>query len=293
MAKTGPGEYTTCFMVNDPNPKIEPLSNVLTLRAQMHEVIFEADTPAGKVFDVLLLWTILCSVAVVVLESVFENRLQYGKLFLILEWGFTLIFTVEYVLRLFCVTKPVKYARSFFGVVDLLAIMPTYMSLFVEGTQSLMVIRALRLLRIFRVLKLATYLGEANFLLSALREARRKIIVFLGALAVMVVIVASLMYLIEGTEGGFVDIPTAIYWCVVTITTVGYGDIVPQTILGRTLAALLMIMGYAIIAVPTGIVSSELSKKAIKGISTQACLACSSEGHDTDAIYCKKCGAAL
>ena len=280
-------------MVNDPNPKIEPLSNVLTLRAQMHEVIFEADTPAGKVFDVLLLWTILCSVAVVVLESVFENRLQYGKLFLILEWGFTLIFTVEYVLRLFCVTKPVKYARSFFGVVDLLAIMPTYMSLFVEGTQSLMVIRALRLLRIFRVLKLATYLGEANFLLSALREARRKIIVFLGALAVMVVIVASLMYLIEGTEGGFVDIPTAIYWCVVTITTVGYGDIVPQTILGRTLAVLLMIMGYAIIAVPTGIVSSELSKKAIKGISTQACLACSSEGHDTDAIYCKKCGAAL
>ena len=229
----------------------------------------------------------------VLLESVSSVRAQYGLELRAIEWLFTLLFTGEYVLRLYSVRRPGRYAASFFGLVDLLAILPTYLSLVVAGTQSLLVIRVLRLLRVFRVLKLAKYLGEANFLLAALRASRAKITVFLGTIMAIVLIVAALMYLIEGEETGFTSIPTAVYWAIVTMTTVGYGDIAPQTVAGQALAAALMFLGYAIIAVPTGIVSVELAGQAPRKVSTQACPSCSAEGHDHDASHCKYCGAKL
>ena len=209
-----------------------------------------------------------------------------------MEWLFTVTFTIEYLLRLYCVRRPLRYALSFFGLVDLIAVIPTYLSLLVTGTQSLLVIRTLRLLRIFRVLKLAKYLGEAHVLLAALRASRAKITVFLVAVLSIVVIMGSTMYLVEGEEHGFTSIPTSMYWAVVTMTTVGYGDITPTTVLGRTLSAMLMILGYGIIAVPTGIVSAELVR-APKTVSTQACPSCSAEGHDHDATHCKYCGTSL
>ena len=267
--------------------------NPTTLREQLHEIIFEADTPAGKAFDVALLWLILLSVLTVMLESVSSVRAQYGFVLRAVEWLFTLLFTGEYILRLYSVRRPGRYATSFFGLVDFLAVLPTYLSLFVAGTQSLLVIRALRLLRVFRVLKLAKFLGEANFLLAALRASRAKITVFLGTIMAIVLIVAAFMYLIEGEENGFTSIPTAAYWAIVTMTTVGYGDIAPQTVPGRALAAALMFLGYAIIAVPTGIVSAELAGQTSRNVSTQACPSCSAEGHDHDATHCKYCGAGL
>ncbi len=266
---------------------------LLTTREQLHEIIFEADTPGGKTFDVVLLWLILLSVLTVLLESVSSVRAQYGLELRAMEWLFTLLFTGEYVLRLYSVRRPGRYAVSFFGLVDLLAVLPTYLSLVVAGTQSLLVIRVLRLLRVFRVLKLAKYLGEANFLLAALRASRAKITVFLGTIMEIVLIVAALMYLIEGEATGFTSIPTAVYWAIVTMTTVGYGDIAPQTVAGQTLAAALMFLGYAIIAVPTGIVSVELAAQTPRKVSTQACPSCSAEGHDHDASHCKYCGAKL
>ena len=275
--------------MNQPSRTPKPL----TTREQLHEIIFEADTPGGKTFDVVLLWLILLSVLTVLLESVSSVRAQYGLELRAIEWLFTLLFTGEYVLRLYSVRQPGRYAVSFFGVVDLLAILPTYLSLVVAGTQSLLVIRALRLLRVFRVLKLAKYLGEANFLLAALRASRAKITVFLGTIMAIVLIVAALMYLIEGEETGFTSIPTAVYWAIVTMTTVGYGDIAPQTVAGQVLAAALMFLGCAIIAVPTGIVSVELAGQAPRKVSNQACPSCSAEGHDHDASHCKYCGAKL
>ena len=270
-----------------PPPEFSPF------RSRLHEIIFEADTPAGKAFDVALLWAILLSVLAVLLESVADYRAAYGPWLRAAEWMFTGLFTLEYLLRLYCVYRPARYARSFFGVVDLAAIIPTYLSLIIVGTQSLIVIRALRLLRVFRVLKLAHYLGEANFLLAALRAGRAKITVFLGSMLTVVVIVAALMYLIEGEENGFTSVPTSIYWAIVTMTTVGYGDIAPRTVVGQTLAAVLMILGYAIIAVPTGIVSAELTRHSVRPVSTQACPSCSNEGHDVDAVHCKYCGVKL
>ncbi|HUG80925.1 MAG TPA: ion transporter [Bryobacterales bacterium] len=262
-------------------------------RARLHEIIFEADTPAGKRFDVALLWAILLSLATVMLESVSSIKAQYGDLLRGLEWFFTGLFTVEYALRIFCVARPALYMRSFFGLVDLLSILPTYLSFFIAGTQSLLVIRALRLLRVFRVLKLTQYLGEAQVLMAALRASRPKIIVFLGAVMTSVIIVGTAMYLIEGEKSGFDSIPRGMYWAIVTMTTVGYGDIAPQTVAGQALAALLMILGYAIIAIPIGIVSSELMRKPLGKVSTQACRVCGAEGHDHDASYCKYCGGAL
>ena len=270
-----------------PHPEFSPF------RSRLHEIIFEADTPAGKAFDVVLLWAILLSVLAVLLESVGAYRAAYGPWLRGAEWVFTILFTLEYVLRLYCVHRPARYARSFFGVVDLAAIIPTYLSLVITGTQSLIVIRALRLLRVFRVLKLAYYLGEANFLLAALKAGRAKITVFLGTLLTVVVIVAALMYLIEGEENGFTSVPASIYWAIVTMTTVGYGDIAPRTVAGQALAAVLMILGYAIIAVPTGIISAELTRRAPRPVSTQACPSCSREGHDVDAVHCKYCGVKL
>ncbi|MGB3619113.1 MAG: ion transporter [Catalinimonas sp.] len=229
-------------------------------RRHLHEVIFESDTPAGKRFDVILLVLILFSIFVVMLESVQTISLFYSSVLRTLEWVLTGLFTVEYVLRLISSGRPRRYALSFFGVIDLLSILPTYLSLVLVGSQYLLVIRGLRLLRVFRVLKLSRYLGEAEILRSALRQSVAKITVFIGTMVTVVIIIGATMYLIEGPENGFQDIPTSIYWAVVTLTTVGYGDIAPQTTTGKTVATLVMILGYGIIAVPTGIVSVELSK---------------------------------
>jgi voltage-gated potassium channel len=259
----------------------------------LHEVIFEADTPAGKAFDVLLIVSILASVAAVMFDSIGAVRLQYGRQLYLVEWFFTLLFTVEYLLRLSCVGRPLKYAVSFYGIVDLLAIIPTYLSLVLPGTQYLLVIRILRILRIFRILKLVPYLGEARLLMRALRASGRKIAVFIYTVLTLVVIFGSLMYVIESGTQGFTSIPRSIYWTIVTLTTVGYGDISPQTPVGQTLASIVMILGYGIIAVPTGIVTVEMTQTFGRRVSTQACPECSAEGHDADARYCKYCGAGL
>ncbi len=263
-------------------------------RDVLHEVIFEADTPAGKLFDVVLIVSILISVAVVMFDSVRPMNARFGRAFYVAEWFFTLLFTVEYGLRLISVGRPAAYAGSFFGVVDLLAILPTYLSLLLPGARVLLVIRLLRVLRIFRVLKLVPYVGEARQLKRALYASRRKITVFVFVVLTIVVVCGSLMYLIEGEQNGFSSIPRSAYWAIVTLTTVGYGDISPQTPLGQTLAAIIMILGYGIIAVPTGIVTAELTQVGrLSEISTQACPSCSAEGHDVGAKYCKHCGTAL
>ena len=264
-----------------------------TWRARWHEIIFEADTPAGKRFDVALLVLILVSVLAVCLESVRALREEYGPVLHAIEWGLTAVFTVEYVLRLMCVRRPLRYAFSFFGLVDLVAILPTYFVFFFPGTQSLLVIRAVRLLRVFRILKLTHYVGEARLLSAAIRASVRKIVVFIGVVMTIMLIAGSLMYLIEGEENGFTSIPVSIYWAVVTMSTVGFGDIVPHTVLGRCVASLLMILGYAIIAVPTGIVTVELSAASRTASSTQACPTCGAGNHDNDARYCKRCGSRL
>jgi voltage-gated potassium channel len=262
-------------------------------RVRLHEIIFEADTPAGKAFDIVLILSIVLSVGAVFLESVHRIEQSYGVLLRTIEWFFTILFTIEYILRLVCVTRPLAYTRSFFGVVDLLAILPTYLSLIVPGSHYLLVIRTLRVLRVFRVLKLAQYLREAQLLMRALSASRRKIAVFLFVVCTLVIIIGALMYVIEGEERGFTSIPRSMYWAVVTLTTVGYGDIAPQTGIGQALAALVMILGYGIIAVPTGIVTVELSQASAHPVSTQACPACSREGHDADALFCKYCGSGL
>lgn len=263
-------------------------------RAQVYRVIFEADTPAGKLFDVVLLWAIVLSVALVLLDSVAAVREAFGGWLYTAEWVFTALFTIEYVLRLLSAPRPWRYARSFFGVVDLLAIVPTYLSLVLAGSQMLLVMRALRMLRVFRVLKLSRYLREAMVLRQALRASLPKIGVFLYTVLTLVIIFGALMYLIEGPERGFTSIPTSIYWAIVTLTTVGYGDIAPATVPGRMLASLVMIMGYGIIAVPTGIVTVEMSRvRDADSITTRVCAQCLSEGHDLDARHCKFCGAQL
>ncbi len=263
-------------------------------RNTLHEVIFEADTPVGKAFDVLLILCILGSVLAVVLESVHSIRTDYGQLLTEVEWIFTLLFSAEYLLRLLSVGRPVKYATSFFGVVDLLAVVPTYISLVLPGSHYLLVIRVLRILRIFRILKLVQYLSEARLLTQALRASSRKITVFLFAVLTMVIIFGSLMYVIEGEVNGFTSIPRSIYWAIVTMTTVGYGDISPHTNLGQVVASLVMVLGYGIIAVPTGIVTVGMSQAfSKKAVSTLACSECGADGHDSDAVYCKFCGSKL
>jgi voltage-gated potassium channel len=262
-------------------------------RGRLHEVIFEADTPAGKAFDLAVIGAILLSVAVVMLESVSSIRARYGHELYILEWVFTILFSVEYLLRVIAVRSPLRYMGSFFGVVDLLAVLPTYISLIVPGSHYLLTIRILRLLRIFRILKLTHYLTEAGVITSALRASRRKILVFLLGVLTLATIVGTLIYVVEGEKHGFTDIPTSIYWAIVTLTTVGYGDLSPQTPAGKFLASIVMIMGYGIIAVPTGIVTVELGKAAIKPVSTQACPACGVDGHEHDATFCRVCGERL
>jgi voltage-gated potassium channel len=268
-------------------------TNNQSFRQWLHEIIFEADTRAGKWFDIILILSIGLSILVVMMDSVAAFKEQYAMYLYTAEWVFTLLFTVEYTLRLSCVEKPLNYATSFFGIVDLLSILPTYASLLIPGSQYLIVIRVIRVLRIFRVLKLVQYVGEASILIIALRASRRKIIIFLLSILTLVVIFGSLMYMIEGTQNGFTSIPRSIYWAIVTMTTVGYGDISPKTSLGQALASVIMILGYAIIAVPTGIVTSELSLAGQKKISTQACPECMAQGHEPDAVFCKFCAAKI
>ena len=263
-------------------------------RETLRVIIFEADTPAGKAFDVALLVTIMISVSVVMAESVAPIRERFALALDITEWTFTLLFTVEYVLRLMAVPHPARYARSFFGIVDLLAILPTYVSLVVPGAESLLVIRGLRLLRVFRVFKLARFLGEASLLSRALIASRHKVLVFLGTILILVTILGAAMYLIEGEENGFTSIPVAVYWAIVTMTTVGYGDITPHTLVGKTLAAMVMVLGYSIIAVPTGIITAEIVETAVgRKVTTRCCPECLSEGHAADARFCRDCGAML
>mgnify|MGYP000164370236 FL=1 len=264
-------------------------------KERIHEVIFEADTPMGRTFDISLLVVISISVLIVMLESVDYIQVKYASLFFVLEWIFTIIFTIEYGLRIYAVYRPLKYMTSFFGVIDLLAILPAYLSLFFAGTHYFIVIRALRLIRIFRIFKLGHFLKEGAIITSALRASRAKIFVFLMSVTLLVIIIGALMYVVEGgNNDSFSSIPRSIYWAIVTLTTVGYGDIVPKTELGQFLSAVVMILGYAIIAVPTGIVSAEMvNATSSSKNNTQACRYCGREGHDDDAVHCKYCGEIL
>lgn len=266
--------------------------NELSLwRESLNTIIFGAETPLGKAFDIVLIISIILSVTSVMLASVEAYQQPYGHVFYVIEWTFTLLFTFEYVLRLICVRKPWLYMRSFFGLVDLLSIIPTYLGLLFPGVKYMLVIRILRLLRVFRILKLSEYMEEAHVLMDALSNSRRKVLVFLYAILTLVVVFGALLYVVEGNEAGFTSIPKSVYWAIVTLTTVGYGDIAPQSPLGQVIAAAIMIMGYGIIAVPTGIYSVELVKSYnTANIRNDACPDCGETGHDFDAEFCKYCG---
>ena len=271
--------------VDDIN-RVEHLSG---WRGKLHRIIFESDTTAGRLFDEVILWSIVLSVLVVILDSVASVNAVYGPLFYVAEWFFTVLFTVEYVLRIAAVRRPSLYMGSAFGIIDLLAILPTYLAVFFPGLQATIVLRAFRLLRVFRILKLARYVAQADSLLLALRASREKIIIFLAFVVFSVVTMGSLMYLVEGPENGFTSIPVAIYWAVVTLTTVGFGDITPVTPFGRAIASFVMILGYGFIAVPTGIVTSELVR-ASRNVGQKACDDCGNTQNDADAQFCKRCG---
>ena len=265
-----------------------------SLKSRLYEIVFESDTPAGKTYDIGLLICIVVSVIVVAMESISTLPIQFDRWLYILEWFFTIIFTLDYIARLWIVNRKRQYIFSFFGIIDLLSILPTYLGLFLVGAQSFMVIRSIRLLRIFRIFKLSRYVGEGQNLAQALRSSRPKIIVFLVTISTSVIITGTVMYMVEGPEHGFTSIPKSIYWAIVTMTTVGYGDLAPQTTLGQTLASFIMILGYGIIAVPTGIVSAEMvALKHKEKITSQVCPHCLKEGHDHDAVFCKFCGGTL
>lgn len=262
-------------------------------KERLREIIFETDTRAGKTFDIALIISVLISVAAVMLGSIASVEARYGGFLSALEWFFTVAFTVEYILRLYTVRKPVKYALSFFGIVDLLAILPTYISIIILGSHYFMTIRILRVLRIFRVLKLVAFVKETNKLLTALKASSRRILVFLLTVLTLVVMLGAVMYTIEDAEAGFTSIPRSIYWAIVTLTTVGYGDISPKTGLGQALAAVIMIFGYSLIVVPTGFVSVALSAEVKKEKIQSTCQHCSKDEHDDDAVFCKYCGSKL
>lgn len=261
-------------------------------KRKLHEIIYEADTPAGKAFDVILLIFIVLSIIIVMLESVKSINAEYFEIFYIIEWIITIIFTIEYILRIISINNPRKYIFSFYGIIDLISTIPTYLTLFLGGYNVLLAVRALRLLRVFRILKITRYLGEADKLATALRHSRPKIFVFLFAVFIITIIAGTIMHIVEGEAGGFDNIPLSIYWCIVTLTTVGFGDIAPITPLGRFIASFIMITGYGIIAVPTGIVSAEYSKAGEKKstVNTQVCPHCNEDEHLDKAEYCHNCG---
>jgi len=267
-------------------------SKIIKIKQRIYEIIFEADTKAGKLFDVCLLFIILLSIFLVILESISSIRVQYGGVLTVLEWGITIIFTLEYLARIWVTEKPLKYVFSIYGIIDLLALLPTYLDFFFVGGHNMIVIRALRLLRIFRIFKLSRYIKAGRTIAAALWSNREKISVFILFVFTMATIIGTVMYLIEGEQNGFDDIPTAIYWAVVTLTTVGYGDLSPSTGIGQFLASVVMVLGYSIIAVPTGIVTATLIGKK-KVTNTQVCSRCMYDKHDDDANYCKICGTSL
>ena len=257
---------------------------------RIHEIIYEADTKGGKIFDVILLIAILASVLLVMLESVSSIDAKYHDLLNISEWVITILFSIEYILRLVSIKKPLKYVFSFYGIIDLLSTIPKYLSFVLVGSHNLIALRALRLLRIFRILKLARYIGASNRLLVALRASRTKIAVFLFFLVIICIILGTVMYMIEGEENGFTSIPRSVYWAIVTLTTVGYGDIAPNTPIGQVIASAIMILGYSIIAIPTGIVSSEITKADSVNTNTQCCPNCLMHDHRDNAGFCYNCG---
>lgn len=263
------------------------------LQKKINDVIFGTDTPAGKRFDIFLIYAILVSVLVVMLDTVQALHVPYHWLFLSLEWAFTAIFTVEYLLRIYSSPIRWRYIRSFYGLVDFVSILPSYLSLFIAGSSYLVVIRLLRVLRIFRILKLVRYLNEVNVLMRSMHQARRKILVFFCCVMVLTTIFGSLMYVIEGHQHGFTSIPKSIYWAIITITTVGYGDITPNTPLGQGIAAIMMLIGYSIIAVPTGIITAELAVEINRQREVRECSKCHAIGHEADADFCRKCGEEL
>jgi voltage-gated potassium channel len=267
----------------------------MALRDRIYRTLFETDTRLGKTFDVVLLILIVVSVSIVILESVSALRQTHHDLFIQVEWFFTIIFSLEYLLRVYSAPRPWKYITSFYGLIDLLAVLPTYLGLIFDQSTFLLTIRALRLLRMFRVFKLGRYLKEAAVLVNAMRMSMHKIIVFFGVVLTLVLILGSMLYLIEGEENGFTSIPQSMYWAIVTVTTVGYGDIAPATVLGKVLASVAMLTGYSIIAVPTGIISVEIGKAVQEGRKggKRSCTACGHQDHETDARFCKKCGEEL
>ncbi len=265
-----------------------------TWRNSIYNTIYESNTTAGKAFDIALLLLIVASIAVVMLDSIKSFNQQYGRLFYLLEWVFTILFTIEYILRLVSIKKPLLYSTSFLGIIDLLAIIPSYLSIFFVGAQSLLVLRALRLLRIFRIFKLTHFLTEMQFLKVAMQGSLKKISIFMLLVLSLVIILGSVMYLVEGRENGFNNIPESIYWAIVTITTVGYGDISPVTPLGKFIASCIMFIGYGIIAVPTGIITTEMALvMRQRNHGHETCPGCGKEGHDKDARFCKYCASAL
>lgn len=267
-------------------------TNKPSWKHRLHEIIYEADTKGGKIFDVVLLIAILASIILVMLESVESINNKYGALLNISEWIITILFSFEYILRIISIKKPFKYIFSFYGIIDLLSTLPKYLSLIFIGGHHLAALRALRLLRVFRILKLARYIGASNKLLIALKASKAKIAVFLFFVVILCIILGTVMYMVEGEENGFTSIPTSVYWAIVTMTTVGFGDITPHTPLGRIIASIIMILGYGIIAIPTGIVSSELTKTNENSVdtNTQSCKSCSAENHKDDAEFCYNCG---
>jgi voltage-gated potassium channel len=262
-------------------------------RINLNDIIFGAESRLGKAFDIILIIAILLSVLAVILESIVSPSTQFGRSLYIIEWVFTLAFTIEYGLRLSCVRHPFKYVFSFYGLIDLLSIIPTYLSLFIPGANSLLVIRIFRILRVFRILKLFNYIREAETLAEAMVTGRRKIIVFLYFICTLVVVFGCFMYLIEGTDNGFTSIPRSIYWAIVTMTTVGYGDLTPTTAFGQMIASMMMIIGYAVIAVPTGIYTAELSKAIVRKRDVRGCIGCGKNGHEVESDYCRFCGEKL
>ncbi|TWI64286.1 voltage-gated potassium channel [Pseudoduganella lurida] len=263
-------------------------------RASLYEIIFESETRKGQLFDLGLIGAILLSVLAAVLTSIAPIAREHGTWLVAAEWFFTILFTIEYVARLLCVRRPVRYARSFFGVIDLLSILPSYISLFLPGAHVLLDVRILRLLRIFRILKLTLYIQEYSMLNEALMASRRKILVFLSVVFLVVFILGTVMYVVEGPAHGYTSIPTAVYWAISTMTTVGFGDLVPKTDIGRFIASFMMLLGWGILAVPTGIISSEIAaQRGLRTVLGRSCTRCLLTGHDADARFCKACGEAL